>query len=308
MNNLPLFTLLPPFYDPSPFKDPKIYLKQIEQEFEIKVKKYKYFKWAFGNDVFLINDLYIFRFPRTEGLKKHFKYEIDLLEYLKNKVSIPIPNYTFISKNLDFGGYEGIPWSTLTPSAFKKLSKVKKERIVKDLVTFLNVLHSREIKTFKKFDPISREYFIPIEQRIEKELKEKLFPKLTKGEVQLIEGFYKESKELLTNIPNFTPIHGDFYVYNIVWDNSTSKVGVIDFDDAMIADPARDFEVFCDFGENYIQMAYDMYTGPKDPQFLNRAENYYKMHGIYTLLSSLLGAMISYDYAYKYFFKEKFDL
>ena len=84
------------------------------------------------------------------------------------------------------------------------------------------------------------------------------------------------------------------------------KVGVIDFDCYMISDPARDFEVFFDFGREYAKMAYEKYTGKKDPRFLKRAENYYKAHGIYTLLSTQLGAKIFFNNAYKNFFKKKF--
>lgn len=76
----------------------------------------------------------------------------------------------------------------------------------------------------------------------------------------------------------------------------------------MISDPARDFEVFYDFGSEYAEVAYEKYEGPKDDEFLQRAQIYYKVHGIYTLLSSLLGAYISFDYAYSHFLKVKFNL
>jgi len=76
----------------------------------------------------------------------------------------------------------------------------------------------------------------------------------------------------------------------------------------MISDPAKDFEVFYDFGFKYAKRAYEKYTGLKDKDFLKRAEIYYKVHGIYSLLSSFLGAQITFDYAYSHFFKPKFNL
>jgi len=112
----------------------------------------------------------------------------------------------------------------------------------------------------------------------------------------------------LQNIPNTCAVHGDLYVYNVLWNKDNSGVGVIDFSDYMVGDPARNFEVFYDFGSEYAEMAYEKYEGAKDKFFLQRAQIYYKVHGIYTLLSSLLGADISFDYAYNHFFKEKFNV
>lgn len=131
---------------------------------------------------------------------------------------------------------------------------------------------------------------------------------LSKKDTETIKSFYKESKKVLQNMPNKCAIHGDLYAYNVIWDNNKSETGVIDFSDYMISYPARDFEVFYDFGSKYAEMAYEKYTGQKDKEFLKRAKIYYKVHGVYTLLSSLLGPRISFDYAYSHFFKEKFNL
>ena len=180
--------------------------------------------------------------------------------------------------------------------------------MVNELVEFINVFHHINTNEFETYKPARREDFIEAEKRIEKELKHRLFPKLSKKEVDIIKSFYKESKEYLQKIQHLTPIHGDLYAWNIIWDKKTAKPGVIDFSDYMLSDPARDFEVFYDYGAEYAEMAYEQYKGKKDKEFLKRAEIYYKTHGIYTLLSSLLGARISFNYAYKYYFKKKFNL
>ncbi len=306
--SLSLFTMLPPFYDTPLYKNVNIYLRRIEEEFPIKIKKYSYKRHAFGNDVFIINDKVVFRFPRTEQARNHLKHEIDFLNFLKDRVKINIPRYSFISPNGDFAGYDIITGNTLTPSIFKNLSKKNKEKVVNQLIAFVNNFHRLKLNDFAKYKPGKREDFIPIEKRIENELKEKLFPKLSKKEIEIIINFYKKSKKYLQNVPSSCAIHGDLYAYNIIWSKDKSEIGVIDFSDYLIADPARDFEVFYDFGPEYAEIAYEKYEGPKDKEFLQRAQIYYKVHGIYTLLSSLLGARMSFDYAYSHFFKEKFNL
>lgn len=298
----------PPFYDIPLYKDVNIYLRKIEEDFPVKIKKYSYKRYAFGNDVFIINDKIVFRFPRAEQAIDHLKYEIEFLNFLKDKVKINIPYYSYISKNGDFAGYNIVVGSILTPAMFKHLNKKNREQAVSQLIEFINDFHRIRLNDFTKYKPGKKEDFIEIEKKIEDELESKLFPRLSKKDIETITNFYKESKKYLLNIPNSCATHGDLYAYNVIWDKDKSEIGVIDFSNYLIADPARDFEVFYDFGSEYAETAYEKYEGPKDNKFLQRAQIYYKVHGIYTLLSSLLGAHISFDYAYSHFFKEKFNL
>jgi len=300
--------MLPPFYDTPRYKDVNIYLRKIAEEFSIKIEKHSYLKYAFGNDVFIVNDKNVFRFPKAKQAIDHLKHEINFLKFLKGKVKINIPNYTYISKNRDFAGYSIIKGKILTSAMFKYLNKKNKGKVVNQLIEFVNDFHRINLNDLSKYKPMKREDFIPIEKKIEHELENKLFPKLSKKEVKMIKNFYQESKKYLQNVPSTCTIHGDLYAYNVLWNKNKSEVGVIDFSNYFIGDPARDFEVFYDFGPQYPEIAYQKYEGPKDEDFLKRAEIYYKVHGIYTLLSSLLGAHISFDYAYSRFFKEKFNL
>lgn len=304
---LHLFTLPPPFYDAPLYKDVNVYLRRIEEDFGVRINKYTYLKWAFGNDVFVVNDAIVFRFPRAEQTKEHFKYEIGFLNFLRDRVKINIPNYSYISRKGDVAGYDIISGKVLTASTFRVLNKENKQRVVDQLIEFINVFHKINLKEFAKYKPAKREDFISIEERIENELKSKLFPKLSEKEVEIINKFYREAKVILQNVPSSCPIHGDLYAYNVIWDKDKQELGVIDFSDYQVGDPARDFEVFYDYGREYAEMAYEKYKGSKDKEFLQRAQIYYKAHGIYTLLSSLLGAHISFKYAYSHFFKKKFS-
>lgn len=306
-DSLSLFTMLPPFYDKPLYKEVNTYLELIEKEFSIKVRKYSCLQSAFDHDVFIINDKIVFRFPRTERVKEHLRYEIDSLKFLKGKVKINIPNYSYVSKNNEFAGYEIIPGKILTPFIFQILSTKNKESVINQLVEFINEFHGIRLSDFSKYKPRQKDDFINVEKRIGNELEEKLFPKLLKKEIETIENFYEDSKNYLRNIPTSCATHGDLYAYNVVWDDSKSEVGVIDFSDQLIGDPAKDFEVFYDYGSEYAEIAYTKYKGPKDEEFLQRAQIYYKVHSIYTLLSTLCGAHLSFKVAYLSF-KQRLNL
>lgn len=302
-----IFSLLPPFYVQPLYDDVQIYLKQIEEEFPIKIKAYRYFKDAFDHDVFVINKEIVFRFPRTESESRVLQNEIEFLKFLKDKVDISIPQYKYFAKKHDFAGYTYILGSWLTASTFESLSKTKKTQVIEQLINFVNVIHKIDLNTFSKYEPRVRKDFITDEKQVEKELADKLFPKLPSDEVQLIKDFYIDAKNYFVDISSICATHGDLYAYNTIFDKKSGKLGVIDFSDLLIGDPAKDFEVFYDYGPEYAQMAYQQYVGVKDKNFLKRGEIYYKLHAIYTLLSSQLGSLMTFNHAYKRF-KQKFGL
>ena len=171
----------------------------------------------------------------------------------------------------------------------------------------MNFFHKIPLKEFKKFKPRRKQDFLADEKRIAQELKHTLYPNLSKPEVELIRDHFRHSRRLLRTQRAQCALHGDLYSENIIWDRDKAKLGIIDFTDSLISDTAKDFEVFYDYGKQAALAAYDKYEGPKDDHFLERAEMYYKTHGIYTLLSTFHGARISFDWAREYF-RYKFDL
>jgi len=170
MSDTALFAMLPPFYDVPPHDNVGWYLKRIQEEHRIRIEKYRYLKWAFDNDVFIINNEAVFRFPRTEKVRSNLKYEIEFLNFLDGKVRTSIPKYSYVSESGDFAGYNIIPGKTLTAAAFKTLSRSNKEKAISQLIAFMNVFHSIGLGDFAKFKPRRREAFIDDEKKVEAEL------------------------------------------------------------------------------------------------------------------------------------------
>lgn len=298
--------MLPPFYDQPTHADVEWYLNQIETEFKIKIHSYEYPFWAFDFDVIIVNKEIAFRFPRTQATRNKLKHEIAFLDFLAPRVQVRIPQYTFFSAQGDFAGYQFISGEIFEPGVFAQLPEPDQHLVVDRLVDFINALHSLKLSDFETFSPRRREDFVDIEVRIEDALEHKLFPLLQDEDAQNIQTFYSEAKGALTHIPNLVATHGDLCAYNVLWDPDTKQLGVIDFTDILIGDPAKDFEAFFDFGDAFVQRAYARYQGPKDDNFLQRAEIYYRIHAIYTLLSTQLGARLPFQDAYATYFKRSF--
>lgn len=306
-NNIQTFTLLPPFYDESPHSSPKPLIRSIEDEFGITVKNYSWKRSSFDFDVIIVNKSIVFRFPRTEEVRARLPYEIKLLAFLKGKKLVALPEYKYVSKAKDFAGYKIVSGSVLRKPGFRRLSRNNKDQVASKLVNFINYYHGIPLKDFKKFRPRTKLDFVKDERRIARELKKTLYPCLSKKEVDTIQSHYKDARQLLKTQQEQCPLHGDLYSENIIWDKTRARVGIIDFTDSLIGDPAKDFEVFFDYGPEVAQDAYERYEGPKDDYFLRRAEMYHKTHGIYTLLSTFHGARLSFDWA-RESFRRRFQL
>jgi aminoglycoside 2''-phosphotransferase len=302
----PVFAMLPPFYDGPPHEDVGWYLNRIEDECKIKIADYEYPVWAFDYDVIIANKDLVFRFPRTEATRKKLEHEIAFLKFLAPRVKAHLPQYTFFSTQGDFAGYKIIRGEIFEPGVFAQLPEPDQVLVVDQLVAFINTLHSIDLRDFETFRPRRREDFIDTEMRIKDALEQKLFSLLSDEEVQNIRAFYTKAEKALTHIPNLVATHGDLCAYNVVWDSNAKQLGIIDFTDILIGDPAKDFEAFFEFGDAFVQRAYASYRGPKDDNFLQRAENYYRIHAVYTLLSTQLGARLSFQDAYNFYFKDSF--
>jgi aminoglycoside 2''-phosphotransferase len=299
--------LLPPFYEDPPVVEPSFFLKRIEEEFRLHVERYAYLIDAFDHDVFVVNEEWVFRFPRTDGDREHLAREIAFLDKAASSFEANVPKYTYVSKRGDFAGYPMINRYVLSPWEFRKLDDGKKRDAVDQLTAFVSTFHTLDAEEFVPYERRQREEFIGFDRRVRAALVEQLFPKLDQQETKTIEDFYESLADLFRVEPSVCPTHGDLYAFNVVWDEHSSKIGVIDFSDLVMGDPANDFEVFFDYGREYAEIAYEGYVGTKDSRFLERAEAYYRLHAIYTLLSSQLGARITFDHS-RMRFRQKFSL
>ncbi|MDP4001293.1 MAG: aminoglycoside phosphotransferase family protein [bacterium] len=235
--------------------------------------------------IIILDDKYVFRFPRTKDYLKRLRYEILLLDYLKDKVDIPIPNYTFIAKDKSFAGYNMIKGDQLKKKIFKKLPVSTTNKISKQIAVFLTKLHKTSLDIARKYDVHSEDKQKSYKELV-RDIKKYIYPTVSKKRQLLIEDFLNDLKDLKFSIRVFT--HRDFYPHHIlIKKNKKSIAGVIDFGDVKIDDPAIDFAELWVYGRKFVEQIYDYYKGPKDRKFLKRSILYYKRVPLGLLISRL---------------------
>lgn len=198
---------------------------------------------GYDSEAYLVNDEYVFKFPKHQKAANNLYKEAHVLLEIKDKLPITVPGIKFMGKSskrnsMDFVGYEKIEGCALTQEIFNSLDEKTKDEMVKELANFFKVLHSIKLKTdidgleIDKKDKCIKEYNI---------IKEFAFPML---DIQIKEKIDKLYEGILNNDFDYkrSLVHNDFGVSNIFFDTNTNKIcGIIDFGDVAIYDQDIDF-------------------------------------------------------------------
>jgi aminoglycoside 2''-phosphotransferase len=197
-------------------------------------------KW-WSNDIIILDENIIFRFPKEEYTRNNFLKEMNLLGILKNEIkNTNIPKYDYICLESSFWWYQLLRWvelesDTINDSNFRNIAI--------QIWLFLTELHSIDIVKFKDILDLNAmnhyslskwylDYIIKQYQNLEHLFEKDTYKKI----INFIENTvrYKIDYSCLT--------HYDFQWKNIIYLKEQTQINwVIDFSDTAIYDPAIDF-------------------------------------------------------------------
>lgn len=228
---------------------PSIAIELLTQQFpELQPITLKRLPEGWDNTPYLINDKYIFRFPRREIALPCLESEIRLLPWVASHLSLAIPNPKFIGKPSStypwpFMGYEMIQGHT---ACSLKLSEKEKMSLAPSLGSFLANLHKLNVSEAQKRnilpDQVKRSDKKHLITRIQKHLE-----MLKEQHLELdFDHFLKTLKSAYLKAelsPNPSVCHGDFYIRHILLDDTNKLSGIIDWGDIHLGDPAVDLSI-----------------------------------------------------------------
>jgi len=271
---------------------PERYLKSIQEDYpslsihdaELISHKGQY------NDILIANQEIIFRFAKfKEGLET-LQREIRLLKALQGKLSLPIPQPVYLSRNINtvgkvFMGYHKIQGEPLWHERFQAIKDQKiLKKIASQLAAFLHELHSLPVKQLGLDLPVmdqAQEW-----AKLYEEVRNFLYPNMRAGAREQVSTHF-ESYLNTAELHNFEPTlrHGDFGSGNILYGEQEESIsGIIDFGSAGLGDPAVDIAAAMTFGESFFKHYYAVYPGIA--ALIERA-NFYK--GTFALQEALYG-------------------
>ncbi len=255
-------------------EDPtKLFTDKIESEFpDLKYSSAKLVTHGWDNNIIILDDAFVFRFPKNDEYLKKFKIEVNLIKYLEDKVNIPIPSYRYLAHDKSFGGYPLIPGEVLKPEIFQIQTDAIKEQMAIDLANFLTITHQTPKEVIDELRVMSGSWNRPHVERLYANIKEKIYPILSEEEVRWIE--YQFQKYFsLKGKPQLMLVHKDLHGDNILFSQKDGKIsGILDFADAEYGDSALDFSEFLDYGEDFMRSVINHYKGFKDEDLVQRAK------------------------------------
>jgi aminoglycoside phosphotransferase (APT) family kinase protein len=179
-----------------------------------------------------VNEEYVFRFPRRPEVEDWVEREILLLPELAETLPVAVPRFDFVARNgLSCVGYRKL----VGEPASADLS----ERAGEDLGGFLAALHRFPVERARAlgvpcYEPAAwREHFAGFCS----DLRRRVLPLLTSAEQERAESLFAEVAGL-----DFEPVllHSDLGPQHVLV-RGGRVLGVIDWSDARVGDPALDF-------------------------------------------------------------------
>lgn len=227
-----------------------------------------------------VDGKYLFRFPRHDEAYNAIAKEYKILEILNKKLpnNIKVPNYIFSNLEGDFPyvGYELIHGTFLVKEVFEELSKEEKEKVLNSMTDFLNTLHSVDYNELGlvQLDPI--EWIKDLYNRVQKVCFKYFDEGLKNKTKELFESFLSDE-----TMHSYKPtlVHGDLTEDHILI--TEDGVGIIDFGDLMVFDPAYDLIWAYICARDFYEQLLDKYEGNKDNYFERRIKDFYIMRPPY---------------------------
>ncbi len=227
--------------------DPDVALILIQKQFpELHPETIRLFGVGWDNTAYLINDTYVFRFPRRQIAVPLLEAERIVLPML-DQLPLLIPHPRWAGKptpdyQWPFLGYCLLPGKTACRAALYKSERME---LAVPLAQFLAALHAVPVSSIMQqalggytLEKLNGPKLIAA---IVKNLAELVFVGLIESSQpyhELLESFEDVRAEQKSKL-----VHGDLYARHLLVDEDNRLCGVIDWGDIHIGDPAVDLSV-----------------------------------------------------------------
>ena len=211
------------------------------------------------NVVVCVDDMWIFRFPKSEQAAADLAHELEILPRLQGKLPLPIPDPVFSATDSETGkvlfmGYAMLPGEPLLRQRYLELQHDGGvvERIARDLALFLRTLH--EIPPVDIGLDDKGENAREAWARYYRDFRDKLFPHMRIDARREVERDFEEAlhdASLWRYDACLT--HGDFGSGNTLYRGGRIS-GIIDFSFCGPGDPAQDLgALIASYGEGFVE-------------------------------------------------------
>ena len=218
----------------------------VSQHRDLEISDLRLLAVGWDNAAWLVNQSWVFRFPRHTGASTLLAREIAVLPRLARRLPLRIPVPEFIGRPL--GDY---PWPSFgarlipgreLPEA--EMPEADRIGIARQLGALLARLHKPDLAT---------EFGTSVRRRPERSDVARSLPRdMERLEAVGAAGLWSiptRARELIADAARLPPatdlvlVHGDLHVRHLLVDGSASLMGVIDWGDVALAHPSVDLQI-----------------------------------------------------------------
>lgn len=276
--------------------------ESIESNFpEFKNCTIRLFSEGLGSVVFLVNDEYVFRFPRHEKADVVLGVERAIVPKLHDYSGVPVPDFQYAGlqagRNLHFVGYPLLRGERLTKEILYEKSDTPNPQLVKQIATFFRELHAFDLHEARASGVKERNLRRFFEGQRE-DARDHVYPvlreRLGAAAETMIEKIEKAFSEYLSDAGNFSYIpaliHGDLEVEHILIDPRTRDVtGIIDFGGIRVSDPDEDlWRPYFHYGKRFIEELLKNYPHENPSHLFRKMEFFWTAQIIHRTLRPIL--------------------
>lgn len=269
--------------------DKKNLLQKIKTNFpKLKWKTVKNVSNGYDHIVLILDNKIVFRFPKNSYAKSRFKGEVGLLNFITNKVKpVLVPQYRYLSKDKSFGGYELIKGIPLSISVYKQLSNFSKRKLATDLGRFCSILHRIKPGLVSKYifkNQTRTKEFKRLYGRYQKSFRS-LF---SEDDQNKFACFFSDLSKVLQEKHSKVFMHTDLFADNVYINKVGNLIGVIDFTDRVVDDPAVDFIRLWNYNDpGFVSMICERYDRAQASDIMRRSRIYFFADVIWNIFNSI---------------------
>jgi aminoglycoside 2''-phosphotransferase len=247
------------------FSIPDQYVAKIRAVYpNLSLDRLEFNQDGMNNDVVIVNQKLVCRFPKTDWAREALKEEIKILQVAQKYIDLSIPQLDYVEDG--FVSYSFIHGEPLSRHQLFKLDPLTQEKVIEQLGQFFHQLHSISGDVVAASNILTS-----VAEQSQKEMldlyeqvQQVIFPYLWKHQRTWVhEHFEPLVNGKLSLDTSHVLIHGDLGCYHILFDPDKQAInGIIDFGTAGIGNPAIDLAALLDnHGETVLKRMSKYYSG-----------------------------------------------
>ncbi|RIW30383.1 aminoglycoside phosphotransferase family protein [Bacillus salacetis] len=246
---------------------------------DIHIDTVKSFTNGWDNDILLVNDEVVFRFPKTKETASKVMAEAALIKQLiLKRPLLLVPEYEMV---LHDGNFIGVKYDYITgDSGLQPSFNRRNARLIGDFLTKLHTIDPSAIKDTNIRPVHNKKYWEELNDSVETYIFPHISPTEKTAVQNLFSNFFSDS---IFSTHQRVAIHGDLTTANMIFNKETGLVkGIIDFTDAQVGDPAFDFAgLYWALGPVFTMEVLSHYHSEDKEAIFNRVQNFYGLQPVF---------------------------